>query len=317
MTSQTINIIDDYLYRTAEILRKYGSFVLQAGLQNGKMGIAIFLYRYARYSNNSLYANYAGELLDEIVKNVHGDLPLNIESGLCGIGFGIEYLIKNKYVEAEAEEILEEFDSHIRNLFLKKEINDLEVIHSIALYWIQRGKEVEVNTSIDKYYYLLSIMISEQTDNPQLYSSIYETVRSLLLLYYRNGRYDREKINSLLEWMSAPNDAKNKFHNIGCDMYLEHYLNGWFLGKKTDYYGAVLRESITLNDLFQLSWFKLLFHIEIREDISNNKISQVVSETTLLEEFTQLANIKTMGLNSYMTVMAWVLLDCMEGRIVI
>ena len=44
----------------------YGSFYSDLGLYNGKMGMIIFFFHYARYTGNSLYEDFAGELLDDI-----------------------------------------------------------------------------------------------------------------------------------------------------------------------------------------------------------------------------------------------------------
>ncbi len=47
--------------------------ILNDGLLDGKMGIAIFLYRYSKYCNNELFANSADKLVDEIFENINND----------------------------------------------------------------------------------------------------------------------------------------------------------------------------------------------------------------------------------------------------
>jgi hypothetical protein len=46
-------------------------------------------------------------------------MPINFESGLCGIGWGIEYLLVNRFVESESDDILSDIDNKImeRNLY--------------------------------------------------------------------------------------------------------------------------------------------------------------------------------------------------------
>ena len=41
----------------------YGSFHSDLGLYNGKMGMVIFFFHYARYTGNSLYEDFAEEFL--------------------------------------------------------------------------------------------------------------------------------------------------------------------------------------------------------------------------------------------------------------
>jgi lantibiotic modifying enzyme len=77
---------------------------------SGSLGICLFFYHYSRYTAKRLYADFAGCLLDDIIDGVHKEMPLNFKNGLCGIGWGIEYLIRNHFVEADADEVLEEFD---------------------------------------------------------------------------------------------------------------------------------------------------------------------------------------------------------------
>ena len=41
------------------------------GLYYGKMGIVLFLYNYSRYVHNDLYERISGELLDNVLEEVH------------------------------------------------------------------------------------------------------------------------------------------------------------------------------------------------------------------------------------------------------
>lgn len=91
------------------VLLKSG-FASELGLAQGKMGMILFLMHYARLIDNELYEEYAGLLLDDIYTHLSGNLPINMENGLCGIGWGTEYLLQNRFVEGEADEVLGEID---------------------------------------------------------------------------------------------------------------------------------------------------------------------------------------------------------------
>ena len=105
--------IDSHLQRIANVLLLNASFIDNLGLLNGKMGIAIFFYHYARYTDNKVYSNYAGELIDEIYEEINKNTPIDFANGLTGIGWGIEYLVKNGFVEADTDVALSEMDAGI------------------------------------------------------------------------------------------------------------------------------------------------------------------------------------------------------------
>jgi lantibiotic modifying enzyme len=84
------------------------------GLLDGKMGIIVFLTNYAKSSGNELYKEIAFNMLDEVWEDVTVDTPVGLASGLCGIGWGIEYLIRNGFVDAEADEVCEVVDKAVR-----------------------------------------------------------------------------------------------------------------------------------------------------------------------------------------------------------
>lgn len=102
-----------FLDRVSNHLIINSLFFNNIGLYNGKMGIAIFFYHYSRYSNNSLYSNFADLLIDNILEEIHDQMYYDLEDGLCGIGWGIEYLISNGFVEGDSSEILYDIDQKI------------------------------------------------------------------------------------------------------------------------------------------------------------------------------------------------------------
>lgn len=106
------------LERIANHAMLNAGFSADLGLFNGKVGVVIFFMHYARYVQNSLYEEFAGELLDEIVSEIHFDLPLNFAEGLCGIGWAIQYLIDEKFIDGDANEILFEIDRKVLELNL-------------------------------------------------------------------------------------------------------------------------------------------------------------------------------------------------------
>ena len=71
------------------------SFVEDCGLFHGRMGFVLFFAHLARTSQNPLYENFSEKLLMEIFEGLHKESSISLESGLCGIGWGVEYLVQN------------------------------------------------------------------------------------------------------------------------------------------------------------------------------------------------------------------------------
>ena len=152
-------MIGDRLQRIANVLLLNASFIDNPGLLNGKMGIAIFFYNYSRYSENKIYEDYAGELVDEIYEEINTSTPVNFENGLTGIGWGIEYLVKNGFVQADTNEALEEIDCAIYRHRINSPvlINTGDDLFGYGFYHIARilGHEIDdndLNTLIKKYH---------------------------------------------------------------------------------------------------------------------------------------------------------------------
>ena len=97
-------------YLPIEDLIQVGRRTSCLGLINGKMGIAIALFRYARLSGELTCGDVGCELLDEIYEHLDSSIPISFGSGLWGIGWGIEYLIQNGYMEGDADEVLKDID---------------------------------------------------------------------------------------------------------------------------------------------------------------------------------------------------------------
>lgn len=114
--------------------------VINNGLYHGKMGVIICLCEYARYVNDDIYLELAGDLLDEIFGEMNFDIPVNYENGVCGLGWGVEYLIRQKYMSGNTDEILEEVDNRVMQIDINR-VKDFSIktgLGGIALYIVTR-----------------------------------------------------------------------------------------------------------------------------------------------------------------------------------
>lgn len=87
--------------------------IYDIGLFHGKMGIALCFCEYSRYVDNQLYLDFATELVSEVCDELNPSLPIDLENGICGAGWGIQYLISQHYMEGCADEILMDIDRKV------------------------------------------------------------------------------------------------------------------------------------------------------------------------------------------------------------
>lgn len=113
-----------------------GLFCKEIGLWQGKMGMALFFYFYARHTYNRWYEEFANELLDDICNELSSQIPVAFANGLCGIGWGIEFLKAQRFIEGDTDEILCEIDKEIMERDVRR-ISDYSLetgLEGIAVY---------------------------------------------------------------------------------------------------------------------------------------------------------------------------------------
>ena len=132
-------------------------FIKDIGLLHGKMGVALFFYHYAKHTDNTVYSDYADDLLDDVWKNLHNRLPDTFESGSTGIVWGIEYLIQNNFVQGNSNDICEDVDARIMQTdlrrmtpeFIQKELEGF--LHYVLIRTLGTIKQ-QSNPPFDKMY---------------------------------------------------------------------------------------------------------------------------------------------------------------------
>ena len=132
--------IEKDLQQIGELLLLNGTLTEDPGLVHGKMGIAVFLFHYAQYTENMLFADYAMDLIGEIQNQLHIDSCADYEKGVAGIGVGIRYLIQNDYLDAE-DNIFEDLDQRMYRAVMYDPWRDFSLYGGLAgygRYWISR-----------------------------------------------------------------------------------------------------------------------------------------------------------------------------------
>ena len=99
------------------------------GLYHGKMGLCLIFYLKSTISEQDMYTQKARGLLDEVVDNIMKVDNYNFSDGLLGIGWGIEWLVQNEFIQLNTDEFLEDLDDEVYRLIMysKAESVDLNI----------------------------------------------------------------------------------------------------------------------------------------------------------------------------------------------
>ena len=90
------------------------------GLLNGQTGIALTLAHYARIRHQRPIGYVSDVLIDRILNNLSCQAPLAFSTGLCGIGWAVEYLIQNHYMKGNSLDICAPINQELMNYSLNR-----------------------------------------------------------------------------------------------------------------------------------------------------------------------------------------------------
>ena len=112
------------------------------GLFDGKMGVCLFLYHYARHADEEAYAEIASELLDDVFRQLKPDLSPSVMDGVASVGWGLAACLKEGFIETDADDSLFRYidDALFRDSKapLTKEIRYPVPLFSAGVYLLSR-----------------------------------------------------------------------------------------------------------------------------------------------------------------------------------
>lgn len=263
--------IDERLHRIANFLLLNASFIDNIGLLNGKMGIAIFFYHYSRHTNTKIFEEYAGELIDEIYEEINTNTPVNFADGLTGIGWGIEYLVQNRFVEADTNEALGEID----NAIYKHRLNSPVLLESgddlfgYGFYHIARlrGHKIDdddLNTLMKKNHLIFltdeceRLLIHKRYLDFNILSLSTRAINSLLwfLLEMQEMELFPVKVRKLLQYLPGYLSYNTKENEMQVDYYILHNLSESAIKSVSDDKIRMLYQSVIANSKSDLNAVK-------------------------------------------------------------
>lgn len=172
------------------------------GLVNGKLGVIILLYHYARYKKNPYITSLASTFLNEVIKQIDMDCPLNMSNGLLGIGWGIGYLFQQRFLRGDVNEILADIDRKVME-FSPSRIHDLNIeygLGGILRYVLCRL--YDTNGSFEYIFpqvYLQELYHrSKEVMNKELINNCPETYIEYILYYEKKKEIEAASIYDIL-----------------------------------------------------------------------------------------------------------------------
>lgn len=77
------------------------------------LGWSLYFYYLSRWEVNPKYKFVADDFLNRVIEQISDINDITVETGLAGVALGISHLVREKYVEGDINEILEEVDNAI------------------------------------------------------------------------------------------------------------------------------------------------------------------------------------------------------------
>ena len=124
-------------------------YLTDPGLYFGKMGCLLFFAHYAKKYNNKINEDIVSDISEDIYSSIMRPVTYSFERGICGIGWGVEYLLQNELMEGDPDDILNDVDRTILNRDIRKVTPNayIEVI-GIIKYVVTRLTSSSGNTSV-------------------------------------------------------------------------------------------------------------------------------------------------------------------------
>lgn len=153
------------------------------GLYNGKTGMALALFEVSRYLHDYYLEEQAFDLFQEALLAETEDI--SFENGLSGIGWTLLYLIENKLIDADFDEVFGQQYNKIKTAFARLQHHPTQLLNSLkTIYFLSELKKIKPETDS------ISSLEQQAFEAAELYLSIQ-------FLDFKDLHYINNKINVL------------------------------------------------------------------------------------------------------------------------
>lgn len=126
------------------------------GLFDGQMGIVLVLSEYARARKLRPLKTAINFLLEQVLENLSTEMPLDFANGLTGIGWGVEYLLQNKFQRGQGAAICAAIDQKLMQ-------------HNIL-----RQSDLSIESGLEGWlHYIVAHLQGALKDNLQVFDAAY------------------------------------------------------------------------------------------------------------------------------------------------
>jgi len=185
------------LRHIADMLLVNGTLVDCPGLLHGKVGVAVFFCHYAKQTKNGLFIDYTIDLIEVLQEQIHANYTADYECGIAGIGVGIDFLIRNNFLEAN-EDIFNDFDKRMYRAVMYDPYTDFSMYNGLTgygRYWLMRYcKHPSSAQARQSLLYITRLIEENLTDIPAS-----ELTDVFLFLYDMHQIHDFNSYSIILE----------------------------------------------------------------------------------------------------------------------
>lgn len=173
------------------------SSISDFGLYNGLMGDILFSFIYSRSYNDPKFYELAEQGLEFLQENIHNIKSLNRSQGLAGIGWAIEWLQQNKFLEVDTNEVLKDIESliyRITSFSSDENISFEDGIIDKIIYFLQRNS----NQNLSRYnHYVYMECLTYLSDD--LYSKFCQLKNDFSVQSSFDLKNSQSKISSIAD----------------------------------------------------------------------------------------------------------------------
>ena len=276
----------------------YSGFTSSIGLLNGRMGICILLYYYSRYFKSEEAEKHACFLIDSIYRDTNNN-SLDFGTSLLWVAWGLNYLYKNGFVEADIDEVLKDLDITVCNRYSKN--------ISLGIY-ITCRMQTSKYEDIWKEKGILWLENVEKLIVQQIKMNISDL--SLLLYCFQKFQYYNISVNyleRLKNSLLSYNRFLGKVYISNTDMILLHSL----IGQNDLFFIEPNVLNSSLKDINKFFLNRLIYDGVIinTPECYLKGISSIICENKCIDELIMLANPENIGLNNFLGGFTWTLLQ--------
>lgn len=122
------------------------------GLYDGCAGMMINDFLLYRYTCDEAYLQRSHQLLEHIFANIGGATSINFADGVTGIGWAVEFLAQQGFLDLNTNELLEDVDGVLYNLVVFSDEQPVSIGHGLLgrmLYF--RKRLTHINKGVSRF----------------------------------------------------------------------------------------------------------------------------------------------------------------------